>query len=193
MENKKMKIMNWENKEAVKAAVKVIDSGGILVYPTDTIYGFGVNAKDPIAIDKLNSLKNRTGPISVIAPDRATVSTWLNVKEEKKLLAASHLEAHNTIIYPVKKNIVHEKIMGPDSTLGIRIPNHPFCKLIANSCTVPITTTSVNKTGEHPRNNVEQILNSFPTEIDLMIDDGDLVNSASKIYIYTMDRLKNIR
>ena len=193
MENKKMKIFNWENKEAVKAAVKVIDSGGILVYPTDTIYGFGVNAKDPVAIDKLNALKNRTGPISVIAPDKATVSTWLNVKEEEKLPAASHLDAQNTIIYPVKKNIVHRKIMGPQNTLGIRIPNHPFCKLIANSCTLPITTTSVNRTGEPPRNNVEEILNSFPTEIDLIIEDGDLDNSASKIYMYNTNGLKKIR
>ena len=193
MENKKMKIIHWENKEAVEDAVKVIDSGGILVYPTDTIYGFGVNAKDPVAIDKLNALKNRTGPISVIAPDKATVSTWLNVKEEEKLSAASHLDAQNTIINPVKKKIVHRKIMGPQNTLGIRIPNHPFCKLIANSCTLPITTTSVNRTGEPPRNNVKEILNSFPTEIDLIIEDGDLVNSASKIYIYTMDGLKKIR
>ena len=188
-----MKIINWKNIEAVKIAVKVIKSGGILVYPTDTIYGFGVNAKDPIAIDKLNTLKNRTGPISIIAPDKITVSTWLNVKEEEKLHAANHLDALNTIIYPVKKNIVHKKIMGPDSTLGIRIPNHSFCKLIANSCTLPITTTSVNRTGEPPRNNVGEILNSFPTEIDLIIEDGNLVNSASKIYRYTMDGLKNIR
>ena len=193
MENKKMKIINWGNKKAVKAAVKIIDSGGILVYPTDTIYGFGVNAKDPIAIDKLNSLKNRTGPISVIAPDRGTVSTWLNVEEEKKLHAASYLDAQNTIIFPVKKNIVHKKIMGPDSTLGIRIPNHPFCKLIANSCASPITTTSVNRTGEPPINNVEEILDSFPREIDLIIEDGDLGNSASKIYIYTRGELKKIR
>ena len=193
MENKKMKIINWENKEAVKAAVKVIDSGGIIVYPTDTIYGFGVNAKDPIAIDKLNSLKHREGPISVIAPDRATVSTWLNVKDKQLLHAANYLDAQNTIIYPVKKNIVHKKIMGSNSTLGIRIPNHPFCKLIANSCTVPITTTSVNRTGEPPRNNVEEILDSFQTEIDLIIEDGDLADSASKIYIYTMNGLKKIR
>ena len=193
MENKKMKIIHWENKEAVEAAVKVIDSGGILVYPTDTIYGFGVNAKNSIAIDKLNSLKNRTGPISVIAPDRKTVSTWLNVKEEEKLHAANHLDAQNTIIYPVKKNIVHKKIMGPNSTLGIRIPDHPFCKLIANLCTAPITTTSVNRTGEPPKNSVDEILNSFPTEIDLIIEDGDLVNSASKIYIYTTNGIKKIR
>ena len=77
-----MKIINWKNEEAVKVAVKVINSGGILVYPTDTIYGFGVNAKDPVAIDNLNALKNRTGPISVIAPDSATVSAWLDVQEE---------------------------------------------------------------------------------------------------------------
>ena len=188
-----MKIINWENKEAVEAAVKVIDSGGILVYPTDTIYGFGVNAKDPIAIDKLNSLKNRTGPISVIAPDKRTVSNWLNVKEEKKIHATNHLDVQNTIIYPVKKNIVHKKIMGPNNTLGIRIPDHPFCKLIASLCTAPITTTSVNRTGEPPRNNVDEILDSFPTEIDLIIEDGDLVNSASKIYIYTTGGLIKIR
>ena len=171
-----MKIINWENEEAVKVAVKVINSGGILVYPTDTIYGFGVNAKDPIAIDKLNALKNRTGPISVIAPDKATVSTWLNVKEEKKLPAASHLDAQNTIIYPVKKNIVHKKIMGPDSTLGIRIPHHPFCKLIANSCTVPITTTSVNRSGHEPLSEPYKIELEFSNEIELCIDDGVILS-----------------
>ena len=188
-----MKFINWKDKEAVKIATKVINSGGVLVYPTDTIYGFGVNAKDPIAIDKLNTIKNRTGPISVIAPNRETVSTWLNVKEEEKLNAASHLDAQNTIIYPVKKNIVHEKIMGHNNTLGIRIPNHPFCDLISNSCKTPITTTSVNRTGESPKNNVKEILNSFPTEIDLIIEDGDLNNSASKIYLYESGKLKNIR
>ena len=107
--------------------------------------------------------------------------------------AVNHLDAQNTIIYPVKKNIVHKKIMGPNHTLGIRIPGHPFCKLIANSCTLPITTTSVNRTGEPPRNNVKEILNSFPKEIDLIIEDGDLVNSASKIYMYTINGLKKIR
>ena len=189
----KPKIINWKDKNALKVATKIINSGGILVYPTDTIYGFGVNAKDPIAIDKLNTMKNRTGPISVIAPNRETVSTWLNVREKEKLQAANYLDAQNTIIYPVRKNIVHDKIMGSNNTLGIRIPNHPFCNLISNSCNTPITTTSVNRTGESPKNNVKEILNSFPKEIDLIIEDGDLINSASKIYIYETGGLKNIR
>ena len=188
-----MKIINWKDEKALKVAKKVINSGGILVYPTDTIYGFGVDSNDPIAIDRLNTMKNRTGPISVIAPNRETVSNWLNVKKEEKLHAISHLDDQNTIIYPVRKNIVHEKIMGPNNTLGIRIPNHPFCSLISNSCNTPITTTSVNRTGESPKNNVEEILNSFSKEIDLIIEDGDLINSASKIYIYDIGGLKNIR
>ena len=133
-------------------------------------------------------LSGRTQDLNV-----SFLSTWLNVKEEKKLQAVNHLDAQNTIIYPVKKNIVHKKIMGPNHTLGIRIPDHPFCKLIANSCTLPITTTSVNRSGEAPGNNVEEILNSFPREIDLIIEDGDLVNSASKIYMYNTNGLKKIR
>ena len=188
-----MKIINWKNSEAVKIATKVIKTGGVIVYPTDTIYGFGVNAKDPLAIDKLNTMKNRTGPISVLAPDRKTVTTWLNVKEEEKLNAANYLDSRNTIIYPVRENIVNEMIMGPNNTLGIRIPDHPFCSLISNSCTTPITTTSVNKTGEPPKNNVEGILKSFPIDIDLIIEDGNLINSASKIYVYNIDGLKKIR
>ena len=188
-----MNIINWKDKKALKVATKIINSGGVLVYPTDTIYGFGVNAKDPAAIDKLNTMKNRTGPISVLAPDRKTVTTWLNVKEEEKLNAANYLDSRNTIIYPVRENIVNEMIMGPNNTLGIRIPDHPFCSLISNSCTTPITTTSVNRTGEPPKSNVEEILNSFPTEIDLIIEDGNLINSASKIYVYNIDGLKKIR
>ena len=82
-----MKVINWENKDAIKVALEVIDRGGILVYPTDTIYGFGVNAKNPAAIDKLNIMKNRTGPISVIAPDKETVSTWIRIEDEEKINA----------------------------------------------------------------------------------------------------------
>ena len=63
-----MKIINWKNKEAVKVALKVINSGGILVYPTDTIYGFGVNAKDPIAIDKFCLLYTSPSPRDATLP-----------------------------------------------------------------------------------------------------------------------------
>ena len=89
--------------------------------------------------------------------------------------------------------IVENKILGPSNTLGIRFSKHPFCISLANYCSVPITTTSVNRTGEEPKTNVDEILNSFKNEIDLIIEDGTLMNSASKIYKYEAGNLRNIR
>ena len=73
MENgpRKMKtdLFAWNDDNALDDASKVILSGGIIVYPTDTVYGFGVDATNENSIRRLNNLKNRTGPISVIASD----------------------------------------------------------------------------------------------------------------------------
>ena len=189
----KPKIINWKDKKALKVATKIINSGGVLVYPTDTIYGFGVNAKDPIAIDKLNTMKNRTGPISVIASEINIVSKWINLSNEKKKLVLNKFGPNRTIIAPVHDNIVDKMILGKNNTLGIRIINHPFCKSLSKSCEFPITTTSINKTGENPEINVNGIITSFKNEIDLIIEDGELNNSASSIYIYEENLFKKIR
>ena len=84
-------------------------------------------------------------------------------------------------------------ILGKNNTLGIRIINHPFCKSLSKSCEFPITTTSINKTGKNPEINVDGIIASFKNEIDLIIEDGELNNSASSIYMYQKNSLKKIR
>jgi len=189
----KIRVLNWKNKQALSLAKKVILNGGILVYPTDTIYGFGINAKNLDAINNLNLIKNRKGPISVIAEDKKKASNWINLPQNEMKAALEHLKARTTIIYPVKKNIVDNKILGPNSTLGIRVPDHPFCTSLSNYCNVPITTTSVNRAGDSPKLNVDEILNSFKSEVDLIIEDGELISSASKIYVYGKSSLENIR
>jgi L-threonylcarbamoyladenylate synthase len=197
MENKRKqlntKILNWKDKKALISAKKVILDGGLLVYPTDTIYGFGVNAKNREAVDNLNSIKNREGPISVIIESKEKASNWVDLPEHEIKVALQYIKAKTTIIFPVKRNIVDNKILGPHNTLGMRFSNHPFCISLANYCNVPITTTSVNRTGEKPKINVDEILNSFNTGIDLIIEDGALANHASKIYKYDKGDLKSIR
>ena len=197
MENgpRKMKtdLFAWNDDNALDDASKVILSGGIIVYPTDTVYGFGVDATNENSINRLNNLKNRTGPISVIASDKNVVSKWIDIPNDQINKAVSHLEPHTTIIYPVKKGIVNELILGPNSTLGIRIPNHPFCLEIAKKCNTPITTTSVNRTGQKPQSNVDNILKHFGNDVDLIIDDGDLKGPASSIFLYEKSGLKSLR
>ena len=157
------------------------------------MYGFGVDATNENSIHRLNNLKNRTGPISVIATDRKVVSRWIDIPNDQINEAISHLEPNTTIIYPVKKGIVNELTLGPNSTLGIRIPDHPFCLEIAKTCNIPITTTSVNRTGQKPQSNADNILKHFGNDVDLIIDDGDLTGPASSIYLYQRSGLKSLR
>ena len=186
-------VLNWKNRKAIKQAKQTILEGGLLVYPTDTIYGFGVDATNIDSINRLNSLKNREGPISVIAPDNKTVSTWINIPNNEKELVTNKLKPYKTIIYPVHENIVNNLILGPDKTLGVRIPGHPFCKSLSEECKVPITTTSVNRSGESPKKNVGEILDTFQSSIDLIIEDGELSGSSSSIYLYQSKAMKKIR
>ena len=81
--------------------------------------------------------------------------------------------------------------MGPNNTLGIRIPDHPFCKLIASLCTAPITTTSVNRSGHEPLSDPYKIELEFSNEIELCIDDGVIKGKGSKIYKYENVRKSN--
>ena len=189
----KASILNWDDNRALKQAKKIIIEGGIIVYPTDTLYGFGVDATNENSINHLNKLKNRNGPISVIAPDKNVVSTWIDIPTNEKDKALENLTPHRTIIYPVRKEVVNSLIIGPDNTLGIRIPAHPFCISLAKQCNVPITTTSVNRKGEFPKSNSNDILESFGNSIDLIIDDGKLSGPASSIYKYQSGSLNKLR
>ena len=186
-------LLFWNDDNALDNASKVISSGGIIVYPTDTVYGFGVDATNENSIKRLNNLKNRKGPISVIAPGKNVVSKWIDIPNDQLSEAISYLEPYTTIIYPVKKGIVNELILGPNSTLGIRIPNHPFCLEISKKCNTPITTTSVNRTGQKPQSNVDKILKHFGNDVELIIDDGDLTGPASSIFLYEKSGLKSLR
>jgi L-threonylcarbamoyladenylate synthase len=182
------------SKNALQTAGNVILFGGVIVYPTDTLYGFGVDARSESALKRLNTIKGRTGPISVIAPDVNTVLTWADISYQDWELVKKFLRGPTTIILPVKKDIVHPSILGKDGTLGIRIPSHSFGPNLTGKLGFPITTTSVNKTNESPLNNPNDVINKFDGEFDLLIDDGKLPDSkGSTIYKLDKSKLTEIR
>ena len=182
------------SKNALQAAGNTILFGGVIVYPTDTLYGFGVDARNENAIKRLNAIKGRTGPMSVIAPDVNTVLNWTNISYQDWEMVKKFLRGPTTIILPVKKGIVHSSILGKDGTLGIRIPSHSFGPELTSKLGFPITTTSVNKTYENPLNNPKDIIHKFDGEFDLLIDDGNLPKAkGSTIYKLEKSKLTIIR
>ena len=179
-----MKRITYDSKSAISEAHKELDNGGVIVYPTDTIYGFGCNAKNDLAIKKLNKIKRRTGPMSILAPNVQTASDWMDINSKHRKFARNIIRESNTVIVPGKKNVCSKLITGKNNSIGIRIPNHPFCKNLSLVCSFPITTTSVNRTGEKPMTDPESIASEFHNELNLIIEDKIIDGSASKIYLF---------
>ena len=71
-----------DSDNAIQAAGNAILYGGVIVYPTDTLYGFGVDARNESAIQRLNKIKRRSAPMSVIAPNASTVLSWTDISYE---------------------------------------------------------------------------------------------------------------
>ena len=178
------KIIKSNSPGAVSQACGVLSEGGIIVYPTDTLYGLGCDSKNEIAIKRLNKIKSRSGPISVIAPDKKTAIAWMSIEKNQIKSIKSKLKNGNTVIVPAKKNICSNLIMGNDNTLGIRIPENHFCKMLSGKYLNPITSTSVNRTGKSPLTTPNDIRNEFKNELDLIIDSGIINGSCSKIFLF---------
>ena len=188
-----IKIIYWENETVVELACSVLKNGGVIVYPTDTLYGFGCDAKNESAIEKINAIKGRKAPMSVLAPNREIAAKWMNISQHEKNIVLEKLGGPTTIIVPVKVGITSPSIIGDKQTLGVRIPDHNFCQKLSEAYLNPITTTSVNRTRQEPLTNPEKILSEFSHEIDLIIEDGIIEGSGSTIYNFQNRELNIIR
>ena len=188
-----MKRIDINSINTLQLAINALSVGEIIVYPTDTIYGFGCDAKNDEAITKLNNLKGRQAPISIIAPDKQTAINWFNIETDEKKILFKNFENGNTIIAPIHEGLVHNKIKGKKNTVGIRVPNCIFCTSLSKSFGKPITTTSVNITGSKPHIDPDMIEIEFRSKVSLLIDAGIINNKPSKIFKLEPGRLVTIR
>ena len=189
MKNKVTQRVNSNSKKSILNAAEVILNGGIIVYPTDTLYGFGVDANNISAINKLNKLKGREGPISVVMQDINTIISCAKIDDVEAEIIRKNLIGYTTIILPVKSGTVYKSIMGEGETLGIRLPDHSFATNLCKLINGPITTTSVNRSGEIPLNDPNEIFKVFNGEFDLLIDDGK-INHTKGSTIYKLENYK---
>lgn len=179
-----VKRIKIDHTKVVEYAVNILKDGGVIVYPTDTLYGFGADATNDKAIDKINRIKGRSEPMSVMAVNINMVIVWMDIDNEQIDTVKPYLGGSQTLIIPVKDNIVSSKILGEHNTLGIRIPDNHFCNELSFKFGKPIISTSVNRTNEQPMNDSIKIESEFSSEIDLLIDAGTLPESkGSTIYM----------
>ena len=138
-------------KEEIEKSLEVLRSGGIIIYPTDTIWGIGCDATHSNAVEKVYSIKNRTLTKSLLVLVDSTDMLAHYVPEiPEKVKDILHQSTYpTTIIYPRAKNLAGN-IIADDGSVGIRIVDDEFCKQLISRYQVPIVSTSANFSGENP-------------------------------------------
>ena len=178
---------------AIDQAITSLKNKEIIVYPTDTIYGIGTDANNDRGIKKINNLKKRTGPMTIIAHKLEDISSniLINPILEEKMLKI--INNGDTCIVPYTENFI-SKLIVDQGKIGFRIPQHAFLNMLLSNYNNLITSTSVNISGTPPLNDPDLIEKEFGNEIDLLLDAGTLQNNnPSKIYIFEHNTISQIR
>lgn len=197
-----MQIINinkTDNSEIVSSAVKVLTRGGILIYPTETAYGAGVDATNQKAVDRVLEYKARMSgkPLSVAVSDEKMAKEYVQVNQTAQSIYQNFLPGPITVI----SHGLHRVAKGVESeqgTLGIRIPDYDLILQVMRKLGRPITATSANLSGEKTPYSVGDILNNISNHrrqmIDLILDAGQLrKRPTSTVVDTTMEDYQVIR
>ena len=184
---------------AVDAAVRALKSGGLVIYPTETLYGIGVDATNPKAIKKLTKYKNRPfgKPYSIVVTDQKMAEEYVELNSVAKNVYREFLPGPLTVISKGKHKLA-KGVESENGTLGIRIPDYKLVIETVRKLGKPITATSANASYKKRPYAIADILNNISNKqkmlIDLIIDAGDLPhNEPSTVIDTTLDDLVTLR
>src|SRR4030067_1312672 len=178
----------------IRKVVEVLEKGGVIGYPTDTIYGVGCDLFNPEAIRKVHRLKKMEGkkPFSFICSDLKDISRYAYVSNYAYKMMKRLLPGPYTFILKAMK-MVPKIAMTKQNTVGIRIPDNKICLSLVRELGHPIISTSVYKPDEGLYNDPAEIEERFARQLDLVIDGGVIVAEHSSVIDLTDESPKAIR
>ena len=187
-------IFNIDEIPSISKAINLLIRGEIIIYPTDTLYGFGVDATNSIAINKLNLLKKRKQPYSILVSDMQMIKKYSVFSKEIGFKLDNIFPGpYTAILEKSKNNGLSQSITLGLETIGIRIPKNKFALNLVRELGKPIITTSVNRHGNAALNNIDEIKKVF-NNIALFKDNSLNNNSlGSTIIDYTVKPEKILR
>jgi L-threonylcarbamoyladenylate synthase len=157
--------------DAMEAA-RIIIGGGVVVYPTETVYGLGANALDEQAVLRIFEIKRRPldKPMSIAISSLTMLDMVAEVRDEDRPLVERLLPGPVTLLLK-KKNVVPDVLTGGSPLVGVRFPDHELAMKIIDAAG-PITSTSANKTGFSPPTCLEEVSKEIIKRVDGVVDGG---------------------
>ena len=172
------KYINLENRldyEELKIPAKIIKEGGIVIFPTETVYGIGTNGLDKEAIKRLYEVKQRplNKPISLLVNNIEMVNQVAkNISKLEYKIMQNFFPGPLTIILE-KKDIVPDILTANTNTVGIRMPSGEIARKLIEYAGIPIVTPSANISGKPSGTNIKDIQKDFEGKVDYFIDNGE--------------------
>ena len=152
--------------ESINIASELFLKGSVFIYPTDTIYGFGGNPFNEMAIKRIGEIKGKINwrRYIFLISDIEMLKQYAYINSEKYLDFLLSIWP-NPVSVILKLNEKYQELLQSE-TGAFRIPNHRFCKKLLDELKMPLVSTSVNRTGSEPLNDPSQIIQEFSNEVD---------------------------
>lgn len=173
---------------------EIIKKGGIVIFPTETVYGIGANGLDEKAVKKLYEIKQRplNKPISLLVSNMNMVNQIAqDITELEYKLMEKFFPGPFTIILK-KKHIVSNIVTAGQDTVGIRMPSGEISRKLVEYANVPIATPSANISGRPSGTNLEQIMKDFDGKVDYFIDGGESKLGIASTIVKVIDGIPHI-
>ncbi len=185
------KILDGFKKESIDRGVEVLNEGGLVIFPTETVYGLGANVFNPIAVSKIFEVKKRPkfDPLIVHVGDIGYVEKLVKFFPSKaRKVGERFWPGPLTIVLP-KRDEIPEIVTAGLPTVGIRIPAHPVALELLASASFPISAPSANPFGYLSPTSVYQIEKQIKDQVDIILDGGPCkVGVESTIILFEEER-----
>src|SRR5512133_789393 len=190
--------MKNEFGEDIKNALKVLRAGGVILYPTDTVWGLGCDATNAGAVRKIFEIKNRNDAKSliVLVNSAAMLTRYVDSPPEVALQMAEWSEKPLTVVYDRGRNLA-EGVASSDGSVGVRICSEPFCDALIDALRKPLISTSANISGEETPAIFDEISDEIVSAVDYVClyrqDDRSKASPSSVIKVSANGTVKILR
>lgn len=170
------KIKNMDN---IKKAVEILRNGGVILYPTDTIWGLGCDPTNDKAIQRIFEIKKRPANKSLIllAESMTQVEQFVPNFPDVCYDLTDFAESPLTIVYPCSRNL-SPLVCGDDKSIAIRVSKDVFCKKLIQQFRKPIVSTSANISGERFPLHFDDISNEITEKVDFILENPNYVGTT---------------
>ena len=178
----------------LKEVARTIKQGGVVVFPTETVYGIGANGLSANAVKRIYEVKQRplNKPISLLVNGTDMINEIAqDITDLEKALIKEFFPGPLTIILK-NKDIVPNIVTANSNTVGVRMPSNEIALKLIEYAGVPIATPSANISGKPSGTNMEDIMKDFEGKVDYFVDDGPSKIGISSTIVQVIDGVPHI-